>query len=343
MSKPKDPARQEPVYVTRAVMPDPAAYSAYLEKILDSAFLTNHGVHARELEAQLAAYLGIPYVALTANGTLALQLCLRAAELNGKRVVTTPFTYVATVSALLWEGCDPVFADIEEDTLCISPRTVAKACEDLCDDDVAGVLPVHIYGNACDVEGFEPFCRDQNLVLVYDAAQAFGSFYKGKSLFSYGDFSVASFHATKTFHTAEGGGIFCHSREDYDKVALLRACGHIGDRHISLGINAKMTELAAAMGLCILPMVKDVIEQWGVVSRMYDTMLPENRLRRPLLSPGLESNNAYYPVIFESEAILLRALKALNEQNIFPRRYFYPALNTLPYLQKRQRDRKSVV
>ncbi len=336
MSKPDNPVRQEPVYVTRAVVPEPAVYSAYLEKILDTAFLTNHGVHAQELEKRLAEHLGIPHVALTANGTLALQLCLRAAGLNGKKVVTTPFSYVATVSALLWEGCEPVFADIDEDTLCISPRTVAKACEDLRGDGAAGVLPVHIYGNACDVNGFEKFCRERGLVLVYDAAQAFGCAYEGKSLLGYGDFSVASFHATKTFHTAEGGGIFCHSRDDYDKVALLRACGHIGDRHISLGINAKMTELAAAMGLCILPMVRDEIEKQAGISRMYDELLPKDRLRRPVFRAGLDRNHAYYPVIFESEETLLRVMAALNKEKIFPRRYFYPALNTLPYLRSRQ-------
>ena len=323
---------RDPVYVTKTIVPDPDEYATYIMQLLESRQLTNIGELAILLEQKLCAFLNVPHLALCTNGTLALQLILRAARLTGKEVITTPFSYVATLSALLWEGCKPVFADIDEETLCLDPRTL----ENTLSDDTAAVLPVHIYGNACDVDGIENFAKQHDLTVIYDAAQAFGCAYKGKSLLGYGDYSVASFHATKVFHTVEGGCIVTHAKAIYEELKLIRAFGHIGDTHYSLGINAKMTEPHAAMGLCLLGGVSDNIANRKRVSEMYDALLPLSGMRKPSLRLGLDYNHAYYPVIFDSEAVVLRVLKKLAEESIFPRRYFFPALNTLPYLQTKQ-------
>jgi len=324
----------EPVFVTRALVPDPHEYSEYIKKIFTSRYMTNDGDCVRGLEKELTAHLSIPYLALCSNGTLALQLALHAAGIAGKRVITTPFSYVATVSALLWAGCTPVFADIDEETLCMDPQQLADALSR--NADICGILPVHIYGNICDVNPIEKLGKDAGLPVIYDAAQSFGSEYQGRSVLDYGDFAVCSFHATKIFHTGEGGAVIAHTEEQLQALQLLRAGGHIGDTHIRMGTNAKLSELHAALGLCLLHKTADNIAGRKAVSAAYDALLPERGIQRPKLKPGLTYNYAYYPVIFDSEAVVLRVMDALRRENIFPRRYFFPALNTLPYLPERQ-------
>lgn len=322
----------EPVHVTKAIVPDPVEYTAYITRILSTRHLTNSGIYATELEGKLRDFLGVPYLSLCTNGTLSLQLALRAAGLAGKEVVTTPFSYVASVSALLWEGCTPVFADVDEETLCLDPGVL----EQVCTDTTAGVLPVHIYGNICDVDGIGAVAGRRGLSVVYDGAQALGSRYCGKSALAYGDFTTASLHATKIFHTVEGGCVISNSPEAENRLKLLRAFGHVGDEHYCLGINAKITEPHAAMGLCLLGRVEENIAGRKRVSAVYDACFPAQGLRKPGMRAGLEHNHAYYPVIFDTEAAMGRALRRMNEANIFPRRYFFPALNTLPYLANRQ-------
>ena len=286
-----------------------------------------------ELEQRLTDLLAVPHLALCANGTLALQLALRASGLAGKEVVVTAFSYAATVSALLWEGCTPIFADIDEDTLCLSPADAARRIG----PNTAGILPVHLYGNACDVEGIGTLAKDAGLITLYDAAQAFGSSLNGHSLPSFGDYATCSFHATKIFHTVEGGCVVTHDKSAADKLRLMRACGHVGDTHIMPGTNAKLSEMHAAMGLSLIDRVQESIAARGRVAQIYDALLPVGgALRRPTLHPGLTHNHAYYPVVFESEAVVLRVMDTLQQENIHPRRYFYPALNTLPYLPDRQ-------
>ena len=323
---------QEPIYVTRSILPDQEEYNACTERIFATRHLTNHGACVNELEARLSACLNVPHLALCANGTLALQLALRAASLAGKEVVTTPFSYAATVSALLWEGCTPVFADIDEETLCLNPQTLSERITSA----TTGVLPVHIYGNICDVDALETVAREAGLAVVYDAAQCFGSSYNARSVLDYGDFSACSFHATKVFHTAEGGCVVSRTQEGLEMLRLMRACGHYGDRHVCLGTNAKLSELHAAVGLCLLDSFGGNINGRRKVSQIYDTLLSTRGLRRPVLREGLTYNHAYYPVIFDTEKSLLRVVANLNRENIFPRRYFYPALNTLPYLPRHQ-------
>lgn len=203
-------------------------------------------------------------------------------------MITTAFSYVATLSALLWEGCTPVFADIDPETLCLSPESVRRAL--VAHPDAAGLLPVHVYGNACDVDGLENICREHGLACVYDAAHAFGSSLKGRSLLDFGDYSVCSFHATKLFHTVEGGCVVTHSKADQRRMELLRAFGHIGDTHLALGLNAKMSELHAAMGLCLLPHLEENIRLRAEICSRYDALLAQQPsgpgLRRPpLFSP----------------------------------------------------------
>jgi Predicted pyridoxal phosphate-dependent enzyme apparently involved in regulation of cell wall biogenesis len=325
------PQRHEAIHVTKAIVPDPAEYAAYIMRLLDSRQLTNMGEHAILLEQKLRAFLNVPYLALCTNGTLALQLAIRAAHLAGKEVITTPFSYVATLSALLWEGCTPVFVDIDEETLCLDSAKV----ENVISDATAAILPVHVYGAPCDIESIAALAGKYGLTTIYDAAQAFGTLYNGHSLLQYGDFSTASFHATKVFHTVEGGGIISNTPEADRQIRLLRAFGHIGDTHYTLGINAKITEPHAAMGLCLLDKVSENIAGREKISQAYDALLPMHGVRKPARRPGTTYNYAYYPIVFESAGTMHRALTCMNEENIFPRRYFYPALNTLPYLSTR--------
>lgn len=323
-----EPSPEEAVFVTRAVLPPADIYKRYLDEVFDSGHLTNEGRFAVRLEKELAERFAVPYLSLCTNGTLSLQLALRLKGLHGKKVITTPFTYVATASALLWEWCTPVFADVDEETLCLSP----KAVEEALGEDTAGVLPVHIYGNACDVDGFADLAARRGLVCIYDAAQAVGSTYKGKSLLAFGDAAVCSFHATKVFHTVEGGGVVVHSAEEKARIGLLRAFGHRGDEHYGLGINAKLSELHAVMGLALLPQLEANIEARARVSRMYDAHFPVPGLRRPMLREGLGYNYSYYPVLFDDPAHRERAVARMNEAGIHPRRYFSPALNTIGYM-----------
>jgi dTDP-4-amino-4,6-dideoxygalactose transaminase len=321
----------EAIHVTRALLPAFEVYTRLLEQVFATRHLTNHGALCARLEKDLAAWLGVNFLTLCANGTLALQLALHLAGLAGKRVITTPFSYVATVSALLWTGCTPVFADIDEETLCLDPVAVAAKI----DADTEGIVPVHPYGNICDVDAFERLATDAGLRVLYDAAQCFGGLFRGKSVLDYGEWSIGSLHATKVFHAVEGGCVVSHCREDREKLELLRACGHRGDTHVLPGINAKLSELHAAMGLSLLGRTADNIAARGKISRIYDALLPSSGLRRPRLRDGLTYNNAYYPVIFDDEKPLLRVVAELNRENTFPRRYFFPALNTLPYLPER--------
>jgi dTDP-4-amino-4,6-dideoxygalactose transaminase len=320
------------IFVTRSVLPKQEEYSKYLERVFATRHLTNGGEISLQLEKKLQHFLGVQHLALCANGTLALQLGLHVADLAGKEVITTPFSYVATVSALLWEGCKVVFADIDEETLCLDSKKVAEKIS----PQTAGLLPVHIYGNICDVHGLNKVAKDAGLSILYDAAQCFGSEFQGRSVLDYGDYATCSFHATKVFHTVEGGCLITHTADEMKTFRLLRACGHKGDTHLRLGINAKLSELHAAIGLSLLDKTADNIAGRKKVSEIYNALLPEKGLRRPALRADLNFNYAYYPVIFDTEKMLLRVLERLQAENIFPRRYFFPALNTLPYLEQYQ-------
>jgi len=320
------------VCVTRTRLPQYEDFCGYLQTIFASGWLTNDGQCVRQLEKALSEYLGCPHVIVCNNGTTALMLALHCAELRGKKVAVTAYTYVATLSSLLWIGCIPIFVDIDPETLCMSPEKLEQAFTE--HPDIAGVLPVHIYGLACDNDALSALCRKHKATLIYDAAQTFGSTYQGRSLLDFGDYSICSFHATKVFHTVEGGCVIAHGKEAHEALVLARAFGHRGDTHYTVGINAKMSELHAAMGLCLLPRTETEIARRKELHDVYDAALADMPLLRPYLADGLTWNYAYYPVLLPDVDAVHRVIAALAKKNIHPRRYFYPALTTLPYTRQ---------
>lgn len=314
--------------VTQSISPNTQRYCERVRETLESHNFSNNGPNCLSLEKALADYIGTPNIALCANGTLGLEIAIHAAGLAGSTVITTPFTYVATISALLWVGCKIIFADIEEESLSISPAQIEQKMTPA----VQGILPVNVYGHPCDNAAISRIARESGCATIYDAAQAFGASLNGKSLLLEGDFSICSFHATKTFHTLEGGMVISKTREGLEKLRLLRAFGHYGDTHYCLGINAKMSELHAAMGLELLQDFEAHRQKRKKLSLLYAALLAETNLRTPSTPPDFLSNYSYFPVIFATEKILLKTISILNANGIFPRRYFYPALNTLPYI-----------
>jgi dTDP-4-amino-4,6-dideoxygalactose transaminase len=314
------------INVTKSYLPDLEEYTNYLKGIWERVHLTNDGPLLRELEDQLKAYLGVKHLKFCTNGTIVLQMALKALDIT-KEVITTPFSYVATTNALLWEGCTPIFADIRPDDFCIDPDKI----EPLITENTQAIMATHVYGNACRIEQIEAIAERFKLKVIYDAAHTFGASYQGKSILSYGDVSTCSFHATKVFHTVEGGCIVTNDDALAQKLHFYRSFGHRNDDYYSVGINAKNSEFHAAMGLCVLPKVPQLIAARKQVFDFYNTRLDFTKLSRPTLTPGVDYNYAYYPVVFESEESLLRVVDALKAQDITPRRYFYPSLNTLPF------------
>ncbi|WP_338815494.1 DegT/DnrJ/EryC1/StrS family aminotransferase (plasmid) [Bernardetia sp. Wsw4-3y2] len=316
------------INVTKTYLPPLEEYQNYLKKIWDSAWLTNRGELVKELEQKLTSFLGVPNLLFVNNGTIALQIAIKALDLKGE-IITTPFSYVATTSSIVWEGCEPIFVDIEKNTLCIDADLIENAIT----EKTTGILATHVYGIPCDVEKIEKIAQKHNLKVIYDAAHCFGVKYKGQSLLNYGDISTLSFHATKLFHTGEGGGIVANNKEVFDKLFYMHNFGHNGpEDFFGVGINGKSSELHAAMGLSILPYIQQIVAKRKEISLLYDELLLKNTsLRCPKLPKQIEYNYPYYPILFDSEEKLLDVQKRLNDNNIFPRRYFYPSLNTLKY------------
>src|SRR3989344_858320 len=321
----------ERINVTKTFLPPIEEYEQYLQKIWQSVQLTNQGPLLLEFEDKAKEYLGVDNFHFVANGTVALQLSLRALAIDGGEIITTPFSYVATASSILWENCTPVFVDIEPNTYCID----ANKIEATVTEKTKAILPVHVFGHPCNVEKIDAIAKEHKLKVIYDSAHAFGVTYKGKSLMSYGDLSTGSFHATKLFHTIEGGCVIAKDKALSDKLELMKRFGHNYDDHQMLGINAKASEFHAAMGLCNLKYIDGLIQKRKKVSELYDSLL-SSKFSRPKLSGDIVYNYAYYPILVKSKPELLSLIKKLNQQNIFPRRYFYPSLNTLPYIKNHQ-------
>ncbi|HRD51863.1 MAG TPA: DegT/DnrJ/EryC1/StrS family aminotransferase, partial [Flavobacteriales bacterium] len=242
----------------------------------------------------------------------------------------TPFSYVATTSAILWEGLTPVFVDIRPDTLCINPELIEAAIT----PRTTAILATHVYGIPCDVEAIDAIAKRHGLKVIYDAAHAFDVRYKGRPITAYGDASTLSFHATKLFHTVEGGATIIHSPEHEHATRLLRSFGHVNDDHFTLGINAKMSEVHAAMGLAVLPHMEQNIAERKAICEEYDLALHELPVRRPALPEGTSYNFSYYPVLLEDAASREESLQRMAYRNVHGRRYFYPSLNELPYVSK---------
>jgi dTDP-4-amino-4,6-dideoxygalactose transaminase len=315
------------INVTKTFLPPLEEYVEYLEGIWARGQVTNHGPLVLELEQRLQEMLQAKHVILVANGTIALQIAIRALEIKDS-AVTTPFSYVATTSSLVWEGCRVIFADIEPDSLCIAPQAITAAIT----PDTRAIVATHVYGNPCDVERIREIAAVHDLRVIYDAAHAFGVRYQGRSLTTFGDIATLSFHATKLFHAVEGGALVTDDDALAHRIRYMRNFGHNGqEAYWGLGINGKLSELHAAMGLAVLKHVPALIASRRASSEHYDKLLSALPVKKPGLRAGTEYNYAYYPLLLESEEALLRVKDRLNAADIYPRRYFYPALNLLPY------------
>jgi dTDP-4-amino-4,6-dideoxygalactose transaminase len=318
------------ISVTRPFQPGAEELNILLKGVLTRNHFTNHGPLYLELNEALASRAQLEH-SYVSNGTISLQLLLKALGCKGE-VVTTPFSYVATTNAILWEGGTPVFADIDPGTCNANPQAVEQAIG----PNTKGLLFTHVYGIPCDVEALDKIAEKHGIWLVFDAAHAFDVQYKGRSLFSYGTAASASYHATKIFHTVEGGGVYSKDAELMRAVRQLMNFGHTTSETFDRpGINAKNSEFHAAMGLCILPHMSDIIARRKALSERYDAQIPKG-LSRPNMPEGTEYNYAYYPVFFPDEKSLLDTKAELEKEGIGTRRYFYPSLNTLPYLTTTQ-------
>ena len=289
--------------------------------------LTNNGPLVRELEQKLKDFLGVKHCLFVSNGTIAIQIALKVLGIK-KEVITTPFSYCATTHSLLWENCTPVFADILKTDFCIDPQKV----EEQITENTEAILATHVYGNPCDVEKLGKIAQKHNLKLIYDAAHCFGVKVNGTSVFNYGDISTCSFHSTKVFHSTEGGAIFTDNDDYAYLIDRYRSFGHIGDNYLTIGINGKNSEFHAAMGLCVLPKVNEIIEARRQIFRLYDGILNWDKLIKPIVTIPTEHNYAYYPIFFDSEATLLKVREKLEQNQIVPRRYFYPSLSALKFV-----------
>jgi len=319
------------IFVTRTYLPDIEMYKDYIEQIFKNNWVTNNGMFVRKLEKELKQFLKVKNLIPVANGTLALQIAYKALDLKGE-VITTPFSFVATVNSLIWLGLKPVFADINPETLCIEPKEIEKKIT----ENTSAIVATHVFGNICSLEEIEKIAKKYNLKIIYDAAHAFGVTYRGKSVLNYGDISILSFHATKLFHTIEGGALITNNDKLAKKIRKLINFGIENEEKISCpGINAKMNEFEAAMGLCLLDKVNDLIEKRKNIYKYYKENL-KSYVKFQKLNKDINYNYAYCPVIFKNETELKKVKRALNAIGIYPRRYFYPSLDSLNYIQTKQ-------
>jgi len=317
------------INVTKTFLPPHKEFQAILKRAWDLNWITNRGILVNELEEKLKNYLKVSNIIATTNGTLPLQIAIKALGLKGE-IITTPFSYVATTSSIVWEGCIPVFVDIHPEYLTIDETKIEAAIT----PNTSAILATHVFGNPCDVETIEAIAKKHHLKVVYDAAHCFGVTYKNQSIFNYGDVSTCSFHATKLFHTGEGGAMFCSNEALHDKLFYNHNFGHNGPLDFyGLGINAKMSELQAAMGLAVLPYLNSILTERKKVIAFYNTNLDFSKLKTLRIRENTNWNYSYYPVIFESEEILIVVEKVLKDNQIIPRRYFYPSLNTIEYIK----------
>lgn len=316
------------INVTQTFLPHLEEYTEWVKKAFDNQWITNRGELVQLLEERLKTHLEIDWMTLMTNGTLPIQIALKILGKGGE-IITTPFSYVATTSAIVWENCTPVFVDIDKEYLTIDETQIEAAIT----DKTTCILATHVFGNPCKVEAIEAIAKKHNLAVIYDAAHAFGVNYKGKSLFEYGDVSTCSFHATKLFHTGEGGALFTTDPDLQHQLFYSHNFGHKGptDFH-GIGVNAKISELQAAMGLSVFPYLEKIVKERRKVCEYYNANLEFNSLKKLKIREGTTWNYSYYPIILRSEEMLYKVQKALNDNNIFPRRYFHPSLNTLPYV-----------
>ncbi|MBU3978164.1 DegT/DnrJ/EryC1/StrS family aminotransferase [Patescibacteria group bacterium] len=314
------------IFVSKPFLPPIEKYIHYVQQVWDNCYLTNNGPLVRELEKKLKAYLGVKHIFFVSNGTIALQLAIKALNLK-KTIITTPFSFAATTNAIIWEKCTPVFADIDPSTLCIDPDKIEK----LITKETEAILAVHIYGIPCNIKKINILAKKYNLKVIYDAAHAFGTKIGNDSICIFGDISTISFHAVKLFHTGEGGAIITNDDILAKKIALYRNFGLEGDNITYPGINAKNSELHAALGLANFPYIQKLIDKRKLLIQTYDNILKNSTIFRPIIPDNISYNYSYYPIIFNTEKETLHIYKLLQKKNIYAKRYFYPSLNTLSF------------
>jgi len=314
--------------VTKPFLPPIEEYHEYLDGIWERNWLTNNGPLVNGLELKLKDYLGVENLLFVTNGTIALQIAIKALGLKGE-IITTPFSYVATTSSIVWENCTPVFVDIDRGNFNINPQLIEAAIT----EKTSGILATHVYGNPCDIDAIDMVAKKHNLKVIYDAAHCFGTKYKGESVLNYGDISTISFHATKLFHTTEGGAVVTKNPEILKRLALLRNFGHNGPGAFDgVGINGKNSELHAAMGLANLKYADIILSKRKVDYVIYNKWLNKLNLHQPIIAEESNFNYAYYPIVFDSEKDCKNVFNSLEKEAIYARRYFYPLLTDLDYV-----------
>lgn len=310
------------IFVTQTSMPPFEEYIEVIKPLWESHWLTNMGEYHRQLESELRTYLRVPEISLTVNGHAALELAIQSMNFpEGGEVITTPYTFVSTTHAIVRNGLIPVFCDVKSD-FTIDEEKI----EDLITEKTVAIVPVHVYGNICNVERIQDIADKFGLKVIYDAAHAFGEIYKDRGIGSFGDLSIFSFHATKVFNTIEGGCICCQNRKQYEKLYDLKNFGiRSEERVVSVGANAKMNEFQAAMGLCNLKYIEQYISKRKDVFEIYQNLLGDHKeIQMNQFQSGLKANYAYFPVLFDSSQIRDEIYNVLKEKNIFARKYFYP-------------------
>jgi dTDP-4-amino-4,6-dideoxygalactose transaminase len=315
--------------VTRPFLPPQEEYNKYLEGIWKRQWLTNMGPLASDLEVKLKEHLAVNHLLFVANGTIALQIAIKALDLKGE-IITTPFSFVATTSSIVWEGCKPVYVEIDSDSLNIDVTKIEQAIT----KNTSAILATHVYGNPCDVIAIERIAQKHNLKVIYDGAHAFGVNLNGKSIFDYGDISICSLHATKLYHSIEGGIIMTKDPVLLKKIAYMRNFGFNGpEAFAELGLNGKNSEFHAAMGLVNLGHIEEIHNNRKRITERYDEKLKGFKGIKPVFHKQGSLNYAYYPIVVESEELLHKCMELLKANEIFVRRYFYPSLSkVLPYL-----------
>ncbi|WP_434222741.1 DegT/DnrJ/EryC1/StrS family aminotransferase [Limnospira platensis CENA597] len=314
---------ESPIYVTRASVCSLDSYCQYLTNVWESGIFTHNGPKVQLLEKKVDEYLGTDTTVAVTNGTIAMQIALRALDITDGEVITTPFSWIATCSAILWEKCVPVFVDADPNTFNIDPEKIERVIT----KHTKAILAVHVFSNPCAVEKIEEIAQKYELKVIYDGAHAFGVKYKNKSIFEWGDISTTSFHATKLFNTGEGGAVFAKG-ELKERVKSMRFFGH--DPHkqiIDIGCNGKMTEVHACLGLANLPLTDSVIEKRKAISNTYKKILGDSVQFQRFVPNSY--NYSYMPILLKTPEACLRIVETLRHFNVFPRRYFYPSLNTI--------------
>ncbi|GIT98077.1 DegT/DnrJ/EryC1/StrS aminotransferase family protein [Sulfurovum sp. TSL1] len=315
-------------YTTKIYLPDKEKFKAYIDEIYESRCLTNNGPLVQRLEKKLEAYFGVKNLLCISNGTDALQLAYRLLEVEGE-VVTTPFSFVSTTSAIVVEGLMPVFADIDMDSYNIDPENIVSVIT----DKTCAIAPCHVFGNACKIDAIDEIAKRYNLKVIYDASHAFDVKYKGQHILNYGDMSIISFHATKLFHTIEGAAIVIKDDVLYEKAKIVRNCGIDGPDSVAmLGVNARMNEVEAAMGLCMID-EEDIIQKERKASHEFYTRKLRGYVQLQKKNEDATQSYTYFPVVFKSEDEMNRVREALLGKDIAARQYFKPSLDTLPFVE----------